>query len=207
MKKAEIIPEPTLRRLSSYLLFLLQLREKKIRTVSSTMIANELFIESGKVRKDFQYAKIKGRPKRGYDVNHLIVEIDKILKWDGPKSALLVGVGSLGTALLGYSNFQRYGIRFVAAFDTDPDKIGKTIQDLVIDSLDNLKKEIKTKNIEIAVMTVPEETAQEVADLLVKSKIKAIWNFAPVRLKVPEKVIVEHARFAQSLAVLTYKIG
>lgn len=207
MKKAEIIPEPTLRRLSSYLLFLLQMREKKIRTVSSTMIANELFIESGKVRKDFQYAKIKGRPKRGYDVNHLIVEIDKILKWDGPKSALLVGVGSLGTALLGYSNFQRYGIRFVAAFDTDPDKIGKTIQDLVIDSLDNLKKEIKTKNIEIAVMTVPEETAQEIADLLVKSKIKAIWNFAPVRLKVPEKVIVEHARFAQSLAVLTYKIG
>lgn len=183
------------------------MREKKIRTVSSTMIANELFIESGKVRKDFQYAKIKGRPKRGYDVNHLIVEIDKILKWDGPKSALLVGVGSLGTALLGYSNFQRYGIRFVAAFDTDPDKIGKTIQDLVIDSLDNLKKEIKTKNIEIAVMTVPEETAQEIADLLVKSKIKAIWNFAPVRLKVPEKVIVEHARFAQSLAVLTYKIG
>lgn len=207
MKKTELIPGPTLRRLSSYLLYLLQMREKKIRTVSSTMIANELFIESGKVRKDFQYAKIKGRPKRGYDVNHLIMEIDKILKWDGPKPALLIGVGSLGTALLGYHNFQRYGIRFVAAFDSDPKKIGQPIFDLTIESIVNLKKVIKAKNIEIAVLTVPEDIAQEVSDILVKCKIKAIWNFAPVRLKVPENVIVEHARFAQSLAVLTYKIG
>jgi redox-sensing transcriptional repressor len=206
MNKAELIPEPTLRRLSSYLLFLLQLREKKIRTASSTMIANELFIESGKVRKDFQYAKIKGRPKRGYDVNHLIAEIDKILQWDGPKPALLVGVGSLGTALLGYSTFQRYGIRFVAAFDNDPEKIGQSVQDIKIDNMDKIKKIIKAKNIEIAVLTVPEEIAQKVTDILVKCKIKAIWNFAPVRIKVPDNVVVEHARFAQSLAVLTSKI-
>jgi redox-sensing transcriptional repressor len=207
MNKDEFIPEPTLRRLSSYLLYLLQLREKKILTVSSTLIATELFIESGKVRKDFQYAKIKGRPKRGYDVNHLIVEIDRILKWDGPKPALIVGVGSLGTALLGYSTFQRYGIRFVAAFDNDPAKIGQEVQDLVITNLDSIKKVIKSKAIEIAVLTVPEDAAQEITDILVKCKIKAIWNFAPVRIKVPTKVIVEQARFAQSLAVLTYKIG
>lgn len=206
MKKDELIPEPTLRRLSSYLLYLLQLREKNIKTVSSTMIATELFIESGKVRKDFQYAKIKGRPKRGYDVNHLINEIDKILKWDGPKPALLIGVGSLGTAMLGYTNFQRYGIRFVAAFDNNPEKIGQTVHEIVIDDLENIKKVIKARGIEIAVLTVPETVAQEIADILVKNKIKAIWNFAPIRIKVPEKVIVEHARFAQSLAVLTYKI-
>ncbi len=206
MKNDEQIPEPTLRRLSSYLLYLLQMRDRGIITVSSTMIATELYLESGKVRKDFQYAKIKGRPKRGYDVNHLIFEIDKLLKWDGPKPALIIGVGSLGTALIGYGTFLRYGIRFVAAFDNDPEKIGHTVQDIVIENLVHIKSTIQNKGIEIAVLTVPEEVAQNITDILVKCKIKAIWNFTPVRIKVPPKVVVEHARFAQSLAVLTYKI-
>ncbi len=200
------IPEPTVKRLSSYLLVLLQLQEQGKRYVSSNELADELFIESGKVRKDFQYARIKGRPKRGYEVPYLIQEIDRILNWTGPKPAIIIGAGSLGTAMLGYENFNRYGIKFMGAFDVDRRRVGMDIHGVKISHIDDLESVVKSKGIKIAVMTLPGENIQEITDRLVKAGIKGIWNFAPVRLGAPEGVAVVNAQFSESLAVLTQQV-
>lgn len=200
------IPEPTVKRLSNYLHYLLQIKHKGMRYISSTQIAEELLIESGKVRKDFQYARIKGRPKRGYEIEYLITAIDKILKWSGPKPAILLGAGSLGTALLGYDSFANFGLRFVAAVDNDPRKIGLDINGVKIADVKNLTQVITNTNAVIAVVTVPDKEAQVVVDQAVAAGIKGVWNFAPIRLRVPNEVVNINAQFTQTLAVLTQRL-
>jgi len=200
------IPEPTVKRLSNYLHYLLQIKHKGMRYISSTQIADELLIESGKVRKDFQYARIKGRPKRGYEIDYLINAIDKILKWSGPKSAILIGVGSLGTALLGYENFINYGLKFVAAVDNDTRKVGLDINGVKIADIKNMKQIIESSGAVIAVITVPDMEAQAVVDVALSAGIKGLWNFAPIRLRVPSEIINVNAQFTQTLAVLTQRL-
>ena len=133
----------------------------------------------------------------------LEAKIKELLGWNDAHNAFLVGAGNLGKALLGYRDFEKYGLNIVAAFDKDPRKVGTSIFGREVCSLDDLPRVARQKKIRIGIVTVPPDQAQAAVDLLVASGIRAIWNFAPAPLRIPEGVTLENARLTQSLAVLT----
>ncbi|MFA8342626.1 MAG: redox-sensing transcriptional repressor Rex [Rhodothermaceae bacterium] len=198
-------PEPTLRRLPRYLHLLLRLREGGMTEVSSTVLAKELTLDPTQVRKDIEYTEIIGKPKTGYNIEKLISAIKDFLSWDNNNKAVLVGVGHLGTAMLGYGNFKTYGLNFVAAFDTNPDKVATEVQGVPVHSLHKLPEIAKKEEIKYGVLTVPPQYAQFVAEMMIEGGVKAIWNFAPAQLKLPDNIVVENAQLTQSLAVLSRK--
>ena len=200
------VPEPTLRRLPRYLQVLKKMERSGITDVSSTGIANELRINSILVRKDIECTGIVGRPKTGYTVTDLIAAIETFLNWDNLTDAFLVGVGHLGSAILGYQNFKQYGVNIIAAFDLDDEKVGREIHGNEVLPMEKLLDLCSRMHIHIGVITVPVESAQLVADLMVQGGITAIWNFAPTELQVPNGIIVENTPFSQSLAVLSHKL-
>lgn len=204
--KLRITPVPTMRRLPHYLHLLNRQNENGVQRISSTVIANELSLDPTQVRKDLEYTGVKGKPKTGFQVEELISAIRKFLEWDSPREAVLVGVGNLGRAMLGYKRFKNYGLNFVAAFDTDPAKVDTEIYDIRINDIHEIPRLIKEMNIKIGVLTVPANSAQEVVDLLVEGGITAIWNFAPISIRVPDGVVVENAQFTESLASLSRKL-
>ncbi|MBI9072527.1 MAG: redox-sensing transcriptional repressor Rex [Melioribacteraceae bacterium] len=199
-------PEPTLRRLPRYLHLLFRLREGGLEDVSSTLIARELKLDPTQVRKDIEYTDIVGRPKTGYPIEDLIIAIEAFLNWNNTEDAFIAGVGNLGSAMLGYQRFKKYGLNFVAAFDTDKQKIGTQIDTIPVLSIEKLPDLANRMKIKFGVLTVPPQYAQFVAEIMVEGGIKAIWNFAPCQLKLPDDVIVENAQLTQSLAVISRKL-
>lgn len=195
-----------MRRIPHYLHLLKKYKEGGMEMISSTVIANELSLDPTQVRKDLEYTGVKGRPKTGFIVDELIDAIHNFLNWNSQQSAFLVGAGHLGTAMLGYKRFKDYGLNFVAAFDTDENKIGKEFFNTPIYHIDEIPFMAKKMNVKIGVLTVPAQSAQDAADLLVKGGIQAIWNFAPTNFKVPKDVIIENAQFTESLATLSRKM-
>ncbi|NLK46170.1 MAG: redox-sensing transcriptional repressor Rex, partial [Treponema sp.] len=143
-----------------------------------------------------------GKPKRGYLVTALITAIEHFLGWDKPKNAILIGAGNLGTALTGYQEFRFHGLNFVAAFDTNPEKIGKRIHGVPIFSLISLEEKVKNLDATLAVLTVPSSQAQETADLIVKTGINAIWNFTNTKINVPDNVAVQREDLTSGYAML-----
>ena len=160
-----------------------------------------LGVHHTQVRTDLACAGCQGRPKTGHRVSELMAAIKTFLHWDNHSEAFLVGAGSLGTALLKYPGFEQAGARIVAAFDLDPAKAGAIggIPVLPIDKLPGLTARMR---ITVGILTVPPEAAQATADLMVASGIRAIWNFAPVTLELPEGVIVENLELFTSLSLL-----
>ncbi|QOR34286.1 redox-sensing transcriptional repressor Rex [Clostridium sp. 'deep sea'] len=200
------IPEPTLRRLPIYYKFLKMKFKEQDQYVSTTTIASGLGLKSIQVRKDLQVTGAIGKPKIGYHIETLITAIENCLGYNNVKDTLLVGTGHLGLALLGYQGFEEYGLNIVAGFDTDPEKIGKMHVGKRIYDLEKFSKLTKRLKIQIGIITTPANVAQRVCDLMVESGIKAIWNFAPVRLKVPDYIIVQNQNMTSSLAVLSKQL-
>ncbi|MHB8997723.1 MAG: redox-sensing transcriptional repressor Rex [Armatimonadota bacterium] len=199
-------PEPTLRRLPTYRRFLVQLQRQGRGQVSCTHIADDLGLDPTQVRKDLAVTGIVGKPKVGYEVAMLIAAIDGFLGWDNATEAFLVGAGSLGTALMGYEGFREHGLNIIAAFDVDERKVGQKIRGKAIMALPKLPNLARRMHIHLGIIATPAEGAQHVADLMIEGGIRAIWNFAPVSLKVPEGVIVENVQLSSSLAVLSSKL-
>ncbi len=204
--EAPSIPQPSLRRLPQYHHYLVDLAAKGISQISCSVIGRDLNLVPVQVRKDLQYTGIIGRPKTGYSVSELILAIETFLGWNNVNEAFLVGVGNLGTALLGHERFSKFGLRIVAAFDTDPAKIGQWIHEKAVLPLDKLTDLAPRMSIHLGIITTPAEVAQEVADEMVKGGIQAIWNFAPVKLRVPENIIVLNEDLYSSLASLSWKL-
>jgi redox-sensing transcriptional repressor len=201
------IPQPSLQRLPQYHHFLVELEAKGVNRVSCSLIGQALGLVPVQVRKDLQYTGIIGKPKTGYSVSELIRAIETFLGWNNINEAFLVGVGNLGTALLGHERFSKFGLRIVAAFDTDPAKIGKWIHEKAVLSLDKLADLAPRMSIHLGIITTPAEVAQAVADEMVKGGIQAIWNFAPVKLRVPEHIIVHNEDLYSTLASLSWKLA
>jgi redox-sensing transcriptional repressor len=202
------IPEPTLRRLPIYYQYLKKMQtERKIDYVSSNQIGNDLNILPIQVRKDLQIAEALGKPKIGYEVAELISTIEAFLGWDNTTDGYLIGVGNLGSALLGYQGFREYGLNIIAAFDSDPGKVGAEICGTKVLHVNKLANMIERMGIKIGILTVPAGSAQELADIMVKAGIRAIWNFSPVKITVPAHVIVQHENLASSLVVLSKKLA
>lgn len=201
------IPQASLRRLPLYHHYLVEMQAKGIARVSTSVIGRELNLVPVQVRKDLQYTGIVGRPKTGYEVAELIQSIESFLGWNNVNEAFLVGAGNLGTALLGHERFSRFGLRIVAAFDTDPSKIGTWIHDKAVLPLHKLPELAERMGVHLGILTAPAEVAQAVADQMVEAGIQAIWNFAPVRLRVPERIFVHNEDLYSSLASLSWKLA
>lgn len=197
---------PTLRRLATYYHYLKQLEGAGRDYVSCTRIAEYLTLDSTQVRKDIEATGLVGKPKVGYAVRSLITAIESFLGWDRLSDAFLVGAGNLGTALMGYTRFNRYGLNIVAAFDIDAAKVGQRVQGRDVLPLDKLTSLARRMHIAIGIITTPAEVAQTVANLMVAGGIRGIWNFAPVTLDLPDEVVVENVSLASSLAVLSSRL-
>ncbi len=197
------IPDETIRRLPIYLRALhLQIAQKKVST-SSKELADVVGVNSWQVRKDFSYFGAFGKPGSGYDIENLKKQIRKILRLDSGRKAALIGVGNLGSAVLAYQGFSLYGFDIVAAYDCDPERIGKKINRITIEDVAKLGN-LKRKKISLAILTVPESAAQQIADRLVRAGIKGILNFSPIRIQVPGRVKVLTIDIAMDLARLPY---
>lgn len=201
------VPEPTLRRLPKYINLLEKLKRESVQFVSSNLVSEELGLDSIQVRKDLALTGIVGKPKLGFNLNELLQALYHTLNWDNSNDAFLAGAGSLGSAILGYKTFKDYGLNIIAAFDNNPSLVGTKINDTEILPIDKLSEMIKRMHVNIGVICVPADEAQQVADEMIQGGIKAIWNFAPLHLKVPAGIIVENAQLSQSLGVLTHKLA
>jgi redox-sensing transcriptional repressor len=201
------IPQPSLQRLPQYHHYLVELKAQGAVQVSCSTIGRDLNLGAVQVRKDLQYTGIIGRPKTGYFVDELIRSIETFLGWNNVNEAFLVGAGNLGTALLGHERFSRFGLQIVAAFDTDPLKIDMWIHGKAVLPLDKLADLAKRMSIHLGIVTTPADVAQTVADEMVGGGIQAIWNFAPVKLRVPPNIIVHNEDLYSSLASLSWKLA
>ena len=201
------VPLPTLRRLPRYYQYLARLRSAGQEQVSAAHMAEVLGVHHTQVRKDLAVTGCQGRPKTGHRVGELMSAIEGFLHWGSPSDAFLVGVGSLGTALLNYSGFEQAGARIVAAFDQDTRKAGTRIGETPVLPMDKFTSLAERMHIIVGILTVPAEAAQATADLMVGSGIRAIWNFAPVALDLPKDIIVENLELFPSLALLLRRLA
>ncbi len=205
--KLQSISTQTLHRIPLYLNYLRSLPKDGAENISATAIAEALGLNDVQVRKDLAQVSSGGRPKIGYVTKRLIADIEEFMGYNDTRSAIVAGAGNLGRALFSYSGFSEYGLDLVAAFDVDEALIGTSIAGKPVLSFDKMKDLCQRLNIRIGIITVPNDAAQQVCDQMVQSGILAIWNFAPVRLNVPEGVLVRYENIACSLAVLAKRLN
>jgi len=197
------IADETVRRLPVYLRGLLSLSEQKQANISSRNLADLLGVNHWQIRKDFSYFGAFGTPGVGYNIKKLTKQIRKILKLDVVRKAALVGVGNLGSAILAYPGFGVYGFDIAAAFDVNHQKIGRKVANVTIEDVSNLRT-LKKRKINLGIIAVPRDAAQQTANTLVKAGIKGILNFSPCYITAPRKVKVMTIDIAMDLARLPY---
>ncbi len=201
------ISKATLARMPLYLHFLQEENSKGAQYISSTVIAQNISVSSVLVRKDLAMVSSEsGRPRLGFAVSRLIVDIEKFLGYDNLSDAIIVGAGGLGRAFLGYEGFKNNGLNVVAAFDVDEKLVGKRVAGKEILPLDELERFVSERNIRLGIVTVPKLAAQAVVNKMVEAGIQAIWNFAPAPLRVPKNIVLKTEDLAASLAMLAGKL-
>ena len=203
MGRVKVQNSPTIRRMPSYLHKLLRMRMEGRSHVSTTELAEYMGIELIVVRKDIALTGIKGRRRIGYEINDLITYIKDYLGWSKRITATLLGVGALGSAILGYDEFSVYVLQIESVFDSDPEKIGRMIRRHEVYDIATLGQRLSYSPPDIAIICVPTVHAQKVAEQAVAAGIKYIWNFYSITLKVPHGVIVQREVIAGGLATLT----
>jgi redox-sensing transcriptional repressor len=200
------IPEATIIRLSVYSRFLAQAERLGVITVSSGDIASGVGVSSAQVRKDLAYFGEFGTRGVGYNVSELYRHTKKILGLNNEWSVVIVGAGKLGSALAAYGGFRERGFCVEAIFDNDPDRIGKKVEGLEVLPIERLQAFLADSPAEIGVIAVPAAGAQEVCDQLVSAGIKAILNFAPRVITVPDDVVLRNVDLSVNLEILTFNL-
>lgn len=206
-KNVEAVPEPTLRRLPWYLSNVKLMKEQGEKYVSSTQISKQINIDASQVAKDLSYVKIAGRTRVGYEINALIEVLEDFLGFTLVHEAFLFGVGSLGGALLHDSGLAHFGLKIVAAFDICPDLVGTEINGIPIYHSDDFEKVMSQHAVNIGVLTVPINIAQEITDKMISGGIMAVWNFTPFRIRVPENIVVQNTSLYAHLAVMFNRLN
>lgn len=201
MERKEI-SKSVLKRLPGYLAYLKTIPDNGSPYISATALANALGMGEVQVRKDLAMVSDGGRPKIGYQRLALIDDIEQFLGYDNTTDAVLIGAGKLGQALCGYSGFEAYGLNILAAFDAQP-AAEHTDEGKPIYPMEQLESFCKSNKVLMGIITVPAKYAQEVCNRLIDCGIKAVWNFAPTHLEVPEHILVQNENMATSLAVLS----
>lgn len=200
------IPESTVRRLSLYLRFLEEFEGQGVATVSSDALAARGGTTSAQVRKDLSFFGSFGKRGLGYSVPELARRLREILGLGRRYGVVLIGAGKIGSALVQYRGFKQRGFDIVAIYDHDPKKIGQRWNGLITRDVAHLADDLATLKPEIAVVVTPGEVAQEVTDLLVRCGVKAILNFAPIQLEVPDDIAVKTVNLALELEALSFAL-
>lgn len=186
-----------------YLQYLKDLQSQGKTEVSAPLLSEAFGFTEIQVRKDLAaVSSIQGKPKIGFKISPLIVDIENVLGYKYANKAVIIGAGSLGHALMGFKGFADYGIEIVAAFDANEDKVGSEIEGKPVLGMDQLNSYCKSEDINIGIIAVPQIAAQRVCDHFVAAGIKAIWNFAQIHLTVPHGILVQNENMAASLAML-----
>ena len=201
------ISKAVIQRLPRYYRYLEDLMDQGIERISSGDLSRRMHLTASQIRQDLNNFGGFGQQGYGYNVRYLYNEIAKILGIDRQHNIIIIGAGHLGQAIANYANFERRGFLIKGMFDVDPNLFGKTIRGARVYSLDNLEKFVSENDIQIAALTIPKTRAMEVADRLIKSGIKAIWNFAHTDLVVPDDVVVENVHLSESLMRLSYRVS
>lgn len=199
------IPRPTVRRLSLYLREMEALLAQDKTTINSKQLGDRLSLTDAQVRKDLAYFGQFGHPGIGYRVPELVSELRRILGTDRPWNACIVGAGNIGRALLPYSRFQRKGFHIVAIFDADPNVVGTDVEGHTVRPMADLSRLVTEREIKLAIIAVPAEAAQTVADQLIDAGVVGILNFAPVRLDVHNQVSVGDVDLSVALEQLAFQ--
>lgn len=200
------ISDKVINRLTLYHCILSDYLNEKIEFISSKQISQLLNIDDSQVRKDINLLNNSGKCRVGYIVKELKASIEKTLGFKKTKKAFIIGAGNLGSALAKYDNFTDYGLKIISLFDSDKSKIGLEVNNKKIFDIKELPILAKENGIDIAILTVPRQYAQETADFLVKSNIKYIWNFSPTVLDVPKDIQVWNENLMGNFLQFTYNI-
>lgn len=185
-----------------YLAYVSLLREMKVEYVSSTQISRELKVDPSQIAKDLSFLDIRGKTRIGYEVALLEHKLEEFLGFRREHRAVIVGVGSLGGALMQDSGLSRYGLQIVAGFDVDPEITGKNRHGLPVYDVSELTAKVRELQVGIGILTVPVEHAQATADRQIEAGVKAIWNFTPYRICVPDGVVISNTSIYAHLAVM-----
>lgn len=200
----EDIPKIIIGRLPLYLRVLRRLKDEGTVYASSQKLGEMLDISAAQIRKDLSHFGELGKRGTGYEISFLIKKLNQILNIDKVWNMAVVGAGDVGHALARYNGFINRGFKVSAIFDSDPEKVGTSVRDLEVKDIQDLKEVIQKEDIKVAVVATPASAAQDVTDMLVDVGIKAILNYAPLYLKVPDEVIVENIDPAVHLQKLSY---
>ena len=203
MKKVEI-PKATAKRLAIYHRYLRFLHDAGKRRISSTELSDAVKVDSATIRRDFSYFGTLGKRGYGYDVEYLLDFFSQQLSHDRLTNVALVGVGNLGQALLNYNFHQSNHVRISAAFEVEDTMVGKIVSGVPVYSMKDLVEQIRVQQIQVAILTVPQEVAQETADLLVEANVRGILNFTPLRLTAPDHIRVQNVDLTNELQTLIY---
>ena len=201
------IAESTVRRLSLYLRFLEDFEERGLATISSDELAARGGTTSAQVRKDLSFFGSFGKRGLGYAVPELAARLRDILGLGREWKVIIIGAGKIGSALAQYRGFTQRGFHVVGVYDSDPGKVGKRIDGFTIRDLAGLEKDVAREEVDIAVLTVPAEAAQQVVSRVVKSGIGAVMNFAPVQLHVPDHIALKNVNMAMELEGLSFALA
>jgi len=196
----------SIKRFPLYLRVLREMDAEGEQYASGAVVAKKLAFDPIVVRKDFAKTGAAGRPRLGFPLKELIDSIERFSGWQSQTKAVLVGAGRLGSALLGYPGFKEQGFKIVAAFDLTANR-GQRIAGVPVYPSSQISRRVKELGVSLGILTVPESCAQEITDAMIAGGIKGVWNFTPVRLKVPEHVVVKREDLAASLAVLFYRLN
>lgn len=193
-----------IRRLPIYYRYLEDLLQRGVTRISSSELSEIVGFTASQIRQDLNNFGGFGQQGYGYNVAELYEEVKKILGLDKTYNTILIGAGNLANAITHYNDFTESGFNLMAMFDSNPEKLGKARNGIDVLPIDGVADFIKENNVEMAIFTLPREAAQSVANSIVGTGVKGIWNFAPIDLDVPEEIVVEDVRLSESLYTLSY---
>lgn len=193
-----------IRRLPKYHRYLRELLDKDVKRISSKELSDIIGFTASQIRQDLNNFGGFGQQGYGYNVDDLYREIGKILGLTRIYNTVIIGAGNLGQALANYASFERYGFHLMGIFDKNPKLVGLSINGVQVSDIDEMEKFLSDNSIDIAFICTNKDGAQDVADILENCNIKAIWNFAPVDLKISEKIRVENVHLIDDLLTLSY---
>ena len=200
------ISQAVIGRLPRYFRYLGELKDEGVERISSQDLSELMKVTASQIRQDLNNFGGFGQQGYGYNVEYLYDEIGKILGLDRQHNFVIIGAGNLGRALGNYLNFERRGFFFRGMFDRDPELVGREVRGVKVMPMEALESFVRENDIDIAVLTIPKTSAVEVAERLVRTGIRAIWNFAHVDLNVPEEIQVENVHLSDSLMKLSYNL-
>ena len=207
MAKDNKVSEAVIRRLPKYYRYLKDMEKNGVQRISSRELSDKMGLTASQIRQDFNCFGGFGQQGYGYNVSELCNEIRKILGLHKNYNVIIAGAGNLGQALANYIGFEREGFYIKAIFDVNPRLIGMSIRGIQIMDIDAMKDFITNNDIQVGVVCVPKDKAQEVTNQMVESGIKSIWNFAPIDVETPDDVAVENVHLSDTLYTLVYKMN